>query len=87
MLSLFILFMVFGTLAPAIQQMQQSIYLKKERTIAYETLHEAAKQVLAGTSTEGVRGVDEMYFSWQYDGNLCVQYESFQGNQKKICEG
>ncbi|HSI67364.1 MAG TPA: hypothetical protein VK947_08120 [Planococcus sp. (in: firmicutes)] len=83
---MFILFAVFGTLAPAIQQMQHSIHLKKERAIAYETLHEAAKQVLATSSTEGVRMVDEMGFYWKYSGSLCVRYESYQGIQKNICE-
>lgn len=86
MLSLFILFLVFGTLVPAIQQMQQTIHLKKERVIAYETLHEAAKQVRHLDSTEGVRTVDGMAYTWRYDGRLCVRYETFQGVQKSICE-
>lgn len=84
MLSLFIVFLVFGSLLPLIHEMQARLELKKERLAAYETLHEAAKTIAAEGSSEGSRTVNGILYSWQAEGH-CVEYADFRGEDQRLC--
>ncbi|MGM0898156.1 MAG: hypothetical protein ACQEV0_09655 [Bacillota bacterium] len=84
MLSLFMVFLVFGSLLPLVHDMQVRLELKKERLAAYETLHVAAKAIASTGSTEGQRSVNGILYSWQAEGH-CVEYEDFQGEQVRLC--
>ncbi|WP_404467253.1 hypothetical protein [Planococcus rifietoensis] len=84
MLSLFMVFLVFGSLLPLAHEMQVRLELKKERLAAYETLHEAAKTIASAGSTEGQRSVNGILYSWQAEGP-CVDYVDFQGKQVRLC--
>lgn len=85
MLSLFILFMLFGTLLPTMQQLQQSLHLKRERMIAYETLHEAAKEIGSMDTASGRRLINGVAYSWELSDRLCVEYVSYNEKEKTIC--
>jgi hypothetical protein len=85
MLSLFMLFMLFGTLLPVMQQLQQSAHLKKERMIAYETLHEGAKEIRFLQNTSGERQVNGVVYRWEMAEQLCVRYENYKRDEKIIC--
>lgn len=85
MLSLFMFFIVFGTLLPTFHHTQQSIHLKKERLYAYETMHEGAKQAAAQDITSGERNVNGTLYSWELAGQLCVTYENYRSEQQEIC--
>ena len=84
MLSLFMVFLVFGSLLPLVHDMQVRLELKKERLAAYETLHEAAKTIASTGSAEGQRSVNGILYSWQADGH-CVEYVDFQGEHVRLC--
>lgn len=79
------LFMLFGTLLPLMQGLQQSIHLKRERLVAYETLHEAAKEIKATGRMHGVRKVNGSTYHWEMADRLCVEYESFLAQSKTEC--
>lgn len=84
MLSLFMVFLIFGSLLPLVHDMQVRLELKKERLAAYETLHEAAKVVISSGSTHGERSVNGTLYSWQAEGH-CVEYENFKGERERLC--
>ena len=79
------LFMLFGTLLPVMQQLQQSIHLKKERMTAFETLHEGAKEMRAFGSAAGERRVNGVVYRWEMAEQLCVHYENYKQAEKTIC--
>lgn len=85
MLSLLIIFMLFGTLMPTMQKMQQTLDDKQMRTTAFETLHEAAKTIKAYGATQGNRTVNGVVFSWDYHSELCVRYKNYRSSQETIC--
>ncbi|MCP2034940.1 hypothetical protein L1279_001927 [Planomicrobium sp. HSC-17F08] len=85
MVSLLMLFMLFGTLLPVMQQLQQSLHLKKERMIAVETLHEGAKEMRGFKNTSGERRVNGTVYRWEMAEQLCVHYENYQKAEKTIC--
>ncbi|MFC4711999.1 hypothetical protein [Planococcus dechangensis] len=84
MLSLFMVFLVFGSLLPLIQEMHIRLELKKERHAAYETLHEAAKQIVQSDAKAGTRTVNGIIYSWQSEGH-CVQYSDYRGEEQRLC--
>lgn len=79
------LFMLFGTLLPVMHQLQQSIHLKKERMIAYETLHEGAKEIRYLQNESGKRQVNGTVYRWEMAEQLCVYYENYRQVEKTIC--
>lgn len=79
------LFIIFGTLLPMMQQLQHSLHLKKEQLVAYETLHEAAKQVLDIGTASGVRRVNGSTYRWEMGQQLCVHYEDFRAQTRSVC--
>lgn len=83
--SLFIAFSIFGTLLPAMHQMHESLELKRERVDAYETLHEAAKEMEQRGVRSGTRRVDAVVYEWKAQPVLCVSYETYQGERETIC--
>lgn len=85
MLSLLIIFMLFGTLLPTMQKMQQTLDDKQLRATAFETLHEAAKIIKAYGEIQGVRTVNGVIFSWDYHSELCVRYKNYRSLQETIC--
>ncbi|MDN7226831.1 hypothetical protein QWY15_05920 [Planococcus sp. N064] len=85
MLSLLMLFMLFGTLLPVMQQLQQSLHIKKERMIAYETLHEGAKEFRALGNAAGERRAGGVVYRWEMAEQLCVHYENYKQVEKTIC--
>lgn len=85
MLSLLIIFMLFGTLLPTMQKMHQTLDDKKLRSTAYETLHEATKVMSVNGSTRGERTVNQVVFSWQYDSDLCVTYNNYRSLTEIVC--
>lgn len=85
MLSLLIIFMLFGTLMPTMQKMQQTLDDKQLRATAFETLHEAAKTIKAYGAIQGERTVNGVVFSWDYHSKLCVQYKNYRSSQEIIC--
>lgn len=84
MLSLFMVFLVFGSLLPLIQEMHIRLELKKERHAAYETLHEAAKQIALKDAEAGTRTVNGIIYSWQSEGH-CVEYSDYRGEEQRLC--
>lgn len=85
MLSLLMLFMLFGTLLPVMQHLQQSIHMKKERMLAYETLHEGAKEMQALGNTSGERQINGVLYRWEMAEQLCVRYENYKQVEKSLC--
>lgn len=85
MLSLLIIFMLFGTLLPLMQKMQGSLDEKQLRATAYETLHEAAKRILANGEDSGERTVNGTVFYWMHGEHLCVEFENYRSIPEKIC--
>ncbi len=85
MLSLLIIFMLFGTLMPTMQKMQQTLDNKQLRATAFETLHEAAKTIKTYGTTQGDRTVNDIVFSWKYDSKLCVMYKDYRSSPELIC--
>lgn len=79
------LFMLFGTLLPMMQQLQQSLHLKRERLIAFETLHEAAKEIAATGNVRGERMVNGNSYRWEMLERLCVEYEDFRTSSHRVC--
>lgn len=53
--------------------------------IAYETLHEAARQVLDTGATSGVRRVNGSAYRWEMGQQLCVHYEDFRSQPRSVC--
>jgi hypothetical protein len=85
MLSLVMVFVLFGTLLPALQGMHQTIQLKKERVAAFETMHEGAIEMQSEHSDHGMRTVNGVEFHWQMDEDLCVSYNNYRGTPTAIC--
>ncbi|MGO1059084.1 hypothetical protein ACTL32_08150 [Planococcus sp. FY231025] len=77
--------MLFGTLLPMMQQLQQSLHLKRERMIAYETMHEAAKEMAATDSRQGERTVNGRTYSWDMLEQLCVEYDDYRNRRQRVC--
>lgn len=85
MLSLLIIFMLFGTLIPLMQKMQGTLDDKQMRVTAYETLHEAAKRIRVNGETSGIRTVNGTIYSWKHGNELCVEYENYRSLPETIC--
>lgn len=85
MLSLLIVFMLFGTLLPTMQKMHQTLDDKHLQAAAYETLHEAAKMMKIYGSASGKRSVNNVDYLWVYSTDLCVHYENNRAEPKIIC--
>lgn len=85
MLSLLIIFMLFGTLLPLMQKMHGTLDDKQMRVTAYETLHEAAKRIRANGEISGVRTVNGTLYAWSYGEQLCVEYQNYRFLPEKIC--
>lgn len=79
------LFMIFGTLLPMMQQLQLSIHSKRERMVAYETLHEAAKEIVSTGTFHGERMVNGSTYRWEMADRLCVEYEDFRAQHQTVC--
>ncbi|MDN7240483.1 hypothetical protein QWY14_01715 [Planococcus sp. N028] len=85
MLSLMMVFVLFGTLLPVLHGVHEKLQLKKERVTAYETLHEGALQMQSEKSTYGTRTVNGVAYQWQMDEYLCVRYNNYKGTPTAIC--
>lgn len=85
MVSLFMIFIIFGSLLPVMHSVQQSLQVKKERVSAYETLHEAAREISSTGSVHGQRTVNGIVYSWQMAGRLCVDYAGYKEKQEQLC--
>lgn len=85
MVSLFMVFIIFGSLLPAMLSVQQSLEVKKERVSAVETLHEAAREIRSTGATNGQRKVNGIVYSWEMAGELCVDYADYKGQQEQLC--
>lgn len=86
MLSLMIIFMLFGTLLPLMQKMQQTLDDKQLRATAYETMHEAAKTIRATGASSGQRTVNHTVFAWEFEDGLCVSYKNYRLQPVTVCE-
>ncbi|WP_033541940.1 hypothetical protein [Planococcus sp. CAU13] len=86
MLSLLIIMMLFGTLVPTFQKMQETLHEKQLQLTAYETMHDAAKIIKATGAVSGQRIVNGVQFSWVYGTGLCVSYENYRLSQVMLCE-
>lgn len=85
MLSLLIIFMLFGTLMPIMQKMHQTLDDKQLRAIAYETMHDAAKIIRASGEISGMRTVNGTVFTWAYNGGMCVEYKNYRSIEEIVC--
>lgn len=85
MLSLLIIFMLFGTLLPTMQKMQGTLDDKQLRATAYETMHEAAKTIKANGLPAGKRTVNNVLFTWEYGSDLCVAYKNYRSLPVTVC--
>lgn len=85
MVSLFMVFIIFGSLLPAMLSVQQSLQVKKERVSAFETLHEAAREIHSTGALHGRRSVNGIVYSWEMADSLCVDYADFRGQQERLC--
>ncbi|WP_422123164.1 hypothetical protein DHX103_15760 [Planococcus sp. X10-3] len=77
--------MLFGTLLPLMQKMHGTLDDKQMRATAYETMHEAAKTILATGRDSGERTINGTVFSWNYDTALCVEYKNYRDTPETIC--
>ena len=87
MLSLMIIFMLFGTLMPLMQKMQQTLDDKQLRATAYETMHEAAKTIRSSGASSGRRTMNGSVFEWEFEAGLCVHYKNYLLQPVTLCEG
>ncbi|AIY05299.1 hypothetical protein Plano_1334 [Planococcus sp. PAMC 21323] len=85
MLSLIMVFILFGSLLPMMIGIQHSLQVKKERVSAFETLHEAAREISATGKLQGQRSVNNIFYSWEMDEKLCVEYVDYKDQQRRIC--
>ncbi len=85
MLSLAMLFMLFGTLLPMMQHLQQSLHAKKERLVAFETLHEAAIEIKGYGSVIGERQAGGIRYRWEMTDKLCVFYDDYRNSPTQEC--
>ncbi|WP_416144532.1 hypothetical protein [Planococcus koreensis] len=79
------LFMMFGTLLPVMQGLQQSLHAKKERLAAYETLHEAAIEIAGYGVARGERKSGGILYRWEIAEQLCVYYDDSRNQEHKEC--
>ncbi|WP_251047653.1 hypothetical protein [Planococcus sp. ISL-110] len=79
------IFIIFGSLLPVMLSVQQSLQMKKERVSAYETLHEAAREINSTGSVQGQRTVNGIVYNWQMADRLCVDYADYQGKKEQLC--
>lgn len=86
MLSLSIVFLLFGFLVPLMHGMHISLQLKKERVAAYETLYEGAQLVESGI-INGRRTAEGVQFTWELTDRLCVRYKNFRNEAEELCAG
>ena len=84
-MSLFIVMLLFGTVLPAAQHLQHSLHSKKERLVAYETMHEGAKEMKASGSQQGQRQVDGVVYEWEIAESICVSYRDYRNIGKTVC--
>ena len=85
MVSLFMVFIIFGSLLPVMLSVQQNLQVKKERVSAFETLHEAAREINSTGALQGKRTVNGIVYSWEMADSLCVDYADFRGQQERLC--
>lgn len=85
MVSLFMVFVIFGSLLPVMFSVQQSLHAKKERVSAFETLHEAAREIRSTRQSTGRRTVNGIVYSWEMADRLCVEYEDYKGRHEQLC--
>ena len=65
--------------------MQQSLFAKKERAAAFETLHEGAKRIQDTGISSGERLLNGVVYSWEMTDRLCVVYENYHGQETSVC--
>ncbi|EMF45425.1 hypothetical protein B481_3288 [Planococcus halocryophilus Or1] len=58
---------------------------KKERVSAFETLHEAAREISATGKLQGQRQVNNIFYSWKMEEQLCVEYVDYKEQRRRIC--
>ncbi|ANU12937.1 hypothetical protein [Planococcus halocryophilus] len=78
-------FILFGSLLPVMIGIQQSLQVKKERVSAFETLHEAAREISATGKLQGQRQVNNIFYSWKMEEQLCVEYVDYKEQRRRIC--
>lgn len=85
MLSLMMVFVLFGTLLPVLQEIHEKLELKKERVAAFDTMHEGALEMQAQQTSAGSRTVNGIVYQWEMEDSLCVSYTTFKGVPTAIC--
>ncbi len=85
MVSLSIIFVIFGSLLPVMIGAQHSLHVKKERVNAFETLHEAAREWNATGKMQGQRTVNGIFYQWQMSDELCVEYMDYKKHRRQLC--
>lgn len=85
MVSLAIIFVLFGSLVPLMHTMHASLQLKKERVAAYETLYDAAVLHQRSAASSGSRMAEGIRFNWRMTDQLCVEYDNYRGEAEKLC--
>ncbi|ANU28352.1 hypothetical protein [Planococcus versutus] len=85
MVSLSIVFVIFGSLLPVMIGAQHSLHVKKERVNAFETLHEAAREKNATGRMQGQRMVNGILYQWQMSDELCVEYMDYKKQRRQLC--
>ncbi|TWT26470.1 hypothetical protein FQV30_10170 [Planomicrobium sp. CPCC 101110] len=85
MLSLAMVFLLFGSLLPVLQGMHEKLQLKRERATAFETMFEGAVQMQSESALRGMRTVNGTVYHWQMERHMCVSYDNYQGEPQVIC--
>ena len=85
MLSLLLVFVLFGTLLPVLHGMHEKLQLKKERVTAFETMHEGALTMQSEHIKQGMRTINGTTYHWKMAGLLCVSYTNYKGEATDIC--
>ncbi|WP_100069870.1 hypothetical protein [Planococcus donghaensis] len=85
MVSLLMVFILFGSLLPVMIGIQHSLQVKKERVSAFETLHEAAREISTTGNLQGQRTVNNILYSWEMEEQLCVDYVDYKEQRRRIC--
>ncbi len=84
LLSIFVLFIITGSLIPLSYQMKNTLYNKKLELHASETAYEAAKMIKKHNEWTGVNVIENVKYDWDFDGKqICIKFNNLNGERKK----
>ncbi|TWT09382.1 hypothetical protein FQV28_05755 [Planomicrobium sp. CPCC 101079] len=85
MLSLAMVFVLFGSLLPVLHGMHEKLQLKRERAAAFETMYEGAIEMQSENAKSGMRTINGTVYHWQMDTHMCASYNTYKGEPEVVC--